>query len=123
MFHSFIIVVQIKKNSFVIVKVTYEIEDVEFSIIESDGELTVLPKVNKQPITTSDLNISTNYTGLTSDIIVDGKIMYDNLKHTNNDEHWLREQLKTHNVKSVEDVFYAGLNAAGNLYVSTKIKK
>lgn len=101
----------------------FNIEDVEFAIIESDGELTVLPKVSKQSVTTGDLNITKKYTGLTSDIIVDGKIMYDNLKNTNNDEHWLREQLKIHHVKSVEDVFYAGLNAEGNLYVSTKIKK
>jgi len=54
--------------------------------MESDGKLTVLPKVSKQPVTTGDLNISTNYIGLMSDIIIDGKIMYDNLKVANHDE-------------------------------------
>ncbi|WP_368488915.1 DUF421 domain-containing protein [Clostridium sp. BJN0013] len=101
----------------------FNIEDVEFAVIENDGELTVLPKTNKQPITAGDLNISINYTGLTSDIIIDGKIMYDNLKSTNHDEEWIREQLKTHNICDVKEVFYAGVNAAGILYVSTKTKK
>lgn len=101
----------------------FNIDDVELAIIESDGELTVLQKVNKQPITTGDLNISTNYTGLTSDIIIDGKIMYDNLKSTNHDEKWVKDQLKIHNINDVEEVFYAGLNAAGTLYISTKTKK
>ncbi|HSQ88222.1 DUF421 domain-containing protein [Romboutsia sp.] len=104
-------------------KDVFNIDDVALAAVESDGELTVLLKVNKQPITTGDLNISTNYNGLTRDIIIDGKIMYNNLKCTNHDEQWLREQLKTHNVCNVEEVFYAGLNAAGILYVSTKTKQ
>ncbi|MCS4479933.1 DUF421 domain-containing protein [Clostridium botulinum] len=41
--------------------------------METDGELSVLPKANKKPITTGDLNISTNTNGLMRDIIIDGK--------------------------------------------------
>jgi len=101
----------------------FNAEDVEFAIIESDGEISVLPKSNKQPITTEDLNMSTNYKGLTSDIIIDGKIMYDNLKCTNYDEQWVKKQLKSHNINDVQDVFYAGVDTSGNLYFSTKTKK
>ena len=101
----------------------FNIDDVALAAIENDGELTVLPKVNKQPITTGDLNISTKYSGLISDIIIDGKIMYNNLKCTNYDEQWVREQLKTHNISKVEEVFYAGLSAAGILYISSKTKQ
>ncbi|KZL92655.1 DUF421 domain-containing protein [Clostridium magnum] len=101
----------------------FNVDDVALAVIESDGELTVLPKENKQPITTGDLNISKNYTGLMSDIIIDGKIMYNNLNYTNYDEQWVREQLRTYNIRDIEDVFYAGLNAAGILYISAKTKK
>lgn len=51
----------------------FNVDDVAFAIIETDGELTILPKANKQPITTGDLNISTNTNGLMRDIIIDGK--------------------------------------------------
>lgn len=104
-------------------KDVFNIEDVAIAAIESDGELTVLQKVNKQPVTTGDLNISTNYNGLISDIIIDGKIMQNNLKGTNHDEQWVREQLKTQNIYDTGEVFYAGLNAAGVLYISVKSKR
>ncbi|WP_446898623.1 DUF421 domain-containing protein [Clostridium sp. LBM24168] len=100
----------------------FNIEDVEFAIIESDGELTVLPKINKQLITVGDLNIQRKYTGLTSDIIIDGKIMYNNLKAVNHDEQWVKEQLECHNIYDIKKVFYAGLNSSGILYISVKTK-
>ena len=71
----------------------FNVDDVALAIIETDGKLTVLPKANKQPITTGDLNISANYNGLMSDIIIDGKIIYDNLKRTNYDEQWVNSRL------------------------------
>ena len=101
----------------------FDVGDVELALIESDGELTVLPKVNKKPVTTGDLNISPSFTGLMSDIIIDGKIMCNNLKCNNHDEQWVREQLKAQNIYNVEDVFYAGLNATGVLYISPKTKQ
>jgi uncharacterized membrane protein YcaP (DUF421 family) len=101
----------------------FSFDDVAVALIESDGELTVLPKVNKQPVTTGDLNIAAKYNGLITDIIIDGKIMYDNLQNTNHDEQWIKEQLNTYNVSDAKEVFYAGLNSADVFYVSKKTKK
>lgn len=101
----------------------FNIDDVALAAIESDGQLSVLKKANKQPLTTGDLNILPKYNGLLSDIIIDGKIMYTNLKNTNHDEKWVKKQIKTHNINNVEEIFYAGLNADGVLYVSPKTKK
>lgn len=100
----------------------FNIEDVEIAAMESDGELTILPKLNKQPVKTGDLNIKTEYSGLMTDIIIDGKIMHDNLNGTKHDEQWIKNQLKLHKIDNVEEVFYAGLNASGVLYVSKKCK-
>lgn len=101
----------------------FSFDDVSVALIESDGELTVLPKVNKQPVTTGDLNIASKYNGLITDIIIDGKIMYDNLQNTNHDEQWIKEQLNAYNVTDAKEVFYAGLNSADVFYVSKKTKK
>lgn len=98
----------------------FELEDVAIALIESDGELTVLPRPGKSPITTEDLNIQKNYNGISIDIIIDGEIMYDNLKNTNHDKQWLMNQLRTYNIYDVKEVFYAGLNSTGILYVSKK---
>lgn len=98
----------------------FNIEDIEIAAIESDGELTILPKLDKQPVTTGDLNVKIKYSGLMTDIIIDGKILYDNLKRTNHDEQWVKDQLKLHKIHKVGEVFYAGLNASEVLYISKK---
>ncbi|KNY27178.1 YetF domain-containing protein [Pseudobacteroides cellulosolvens] len=101
-------------------KNTFNIADVEFAIFETDGKLSVLKKSQKQPITPSDLNISTAYAGLTKDIIIDGKVMDENLKDANLDREWLIQKLRYSNFNSIEEVFYAGLDTSGNLYISSK---
>lgn len=101
-------------------KNVFNYADVEFAIIENDGQLSVLPKSQKAPLTPSDLNISTGYKGLTKDLIMDGKVLEENLKSIKLDESWLSTQLSNKGIYNVEQVFYAGLDSAGNLYVSVK---
>ena len=96
------------------------IADVEFAILETNGQLSVIPKSQKRPVTPQDLNISTKYEGLTYDIIIDGKVMSRNLKKINLDEEWLRNKLKSLGVNDVKDVFFASLDTEGNLYYQVK---
>jgi uncharacterized membrane protein YcaP (DUF421 family) len=103
-------------------KSVFNIADVEFAILETDGSLSVLPKSQKMPLTPSDLNISTKYNGLTKDLVIDGNIMFENLKDINLDEHWLSIQLKDHGITNTREVFYAGLDSSGNLFVSKRQK-
>ncbi|HBV86314.1 DUF421 domain-containing protein [Desulfosporosinus sp.] len=98
----------------------FNIADVEFAILENEGKLSVLPKSQKQPLTPSDLNITTVYKGLTADIIIDGNIMQENLRSAKLNEEWLKNQLNSQGISSVQEVFYAGLDSSGNLYVSKK---
>lgn len=94
--------------------------DVEFAIIENDGQLSVLPKSQKAPLTPSDMNVPTSYKGLTRDLIMDGEILSENLEASNLDENWLNTQLGNNGISSASQVFYAGLDTAGNLYISEK---
>ena len=67
-------------NSMLRKKNVFNHGDVEFAIIENDGQLSVLPKSQKAPLTPSDLKIPTSYTGLTKDLVIDGKVLTENLK-------------------------------------------
>ena len=53
-------------------------------------------------------------------MIIDGNILEENLKSINLDENWLRTQLSNQGISSEKQVFYAGLDSAGNLYTSLK---
>jgi uncharacterized membrane protein YcaP (DUF421 family) len=90
--------------------------------LETDGNLSVLPKSQKIPLTPSDLHISTKYYGLTKDLVLDGSIMSENLKDINLDEQWLQDQLKDHGIANIKEVFYAGLDSSGSLFVSKRRK-
>ena len=70
-------------------KDAFSISDAEYAVLETDCKLSVLKKSQKQPVTPSDLNIEMTYTGLIKDIIMDGKVLEENLKGAN------LEQLKT----------------------------
>jgi uncharacterized membrane protein YcaP (DUF421 family) len=54
------------------------IADVEFAILETNGQLSVIPKSQKRPVTPKDLNIPTNYEGLPLDLIIDGDVIHNN---------------------------------------------
>ncbi len=100
----------------------FNYSDVEFAVMETDGKLSVLKKSQKQPVTPSDLNIPTSYKGLTKDLIVDGNVMQENLKSVNLNQQWLMSQLTAQGIHDANQVFYAGLDTSGNLYVSPKTK-
>ena len=101
-------------------KNAFSIADVEFAILENDGHLSVLPRADKQPLTPSDMNLAASSKGLTKDIIIDGRLIRENLQDSQVSEDWLIRQLKAQDIHSIEDVFYAGLDGAKILYVSKK---
>lgn len=98
----------------------FNIANVEFAIMETDGELSVLPKPNEKPLTPNDMNINTTSTGLTHDIIIDGNILEENLKNIGLDKNWLISQLNSQHIKDPSEVFYAGTDNSKKLYVSKK---
>ncbi|WP_418792088.1 DUF421 domain-containing protein [Phosphitispora sp. TUW77] len=98
----------------------FNISDVEFAVIETNGKISVLPKSQKQPLTPSDIGLSTSYKGLMKDMVIDGKIMDENLDDAHLDKNWLTNELNKHGIYDVKDVFYAGLDTAGGLYISAK---
>jgi uncharacterized membrane protein YcaP (DUF421 family) len=98
------------------------IADVEFAILETNGQLSIIPKSQKRPVNAQDLNIPTQYEGLPLDLVIDGNINYDNLKFSGLDTNWLMQKLSSFGVYSVKDVLFASLDSEGNLYYQVKEK-
>lgn len=96
---------------------TFSIADVEYAIVEPNGELSVLVKSQVAPLTPQDLQLPTPYEGVPSELVVDGVIIQQNLAQNNLDEKWLLEELKKQGIGSLQEVFYASLDTDGNLYV------
>jgi uncharacterized membrane protein YcaP (DUF421 family) len=100
----------------------YNIADVEYAILETNGKVSVLLKSQKAPVTCEDLKIPTEYKGLSADLIIDGKIMPKHLAKVNLTEEWLKDELKKRNIMSHKDVLLASLDTSGNLLIDLKNK-
>ncbi|MEG6521868.1 DUF421 domain-containing protein [Desulfotomaculum sp. 1211_IL3151] len=98
-------------------KNVFHLSDVEFAVLEPNGKLSVLLKSNRQPLTASDLNISTQYQGLSSEIIVDGKVIIQNLEMNGLNQQWLYKQLDMQGIDRIEEVSLASLDTSGKLYI------
>ncbi|MDI6600598.1 MAG: DUF421 domain-containing protein [Thermoanaerobacteraceae bacterium] len=98
----------------------YNIADVEYAILETNGTLSVIPKVEKRPVTPQDLNLKPPYEGLPLPVVIDGTVDFKTLKEANKDFTWLKGQLKAFGISDVSDVLLASIDSNGNLFVQAK---
>lgn len=103
-------------------KVYYDLNVLNYAILETNGEISFLPKEEYQTSTPIDfkteLKKGTKQT-FCDEVIVDGQICYDKLDSFEKDEKWLKEELKKKKIHSVEDVVLATLNEKEKLKVFT----
>ncbi|MDD3151085.1 MAG: DUF421 domain-containing protein [Candidatus Gastranaerophilales bacterium] len=98
----------------------FDITDVEFAILETSGKLSVQLKSIKQSVTPTDLNINTTYKGLCANLIIDGRILKDNLELINKDYKWLINELHKHDINSPNEVLLATVDNNNTLYIDMK---
>jgi len=97
----------------------FNLGDVEYAILETNGELTVIQKPEKRALTPEDMNILPEYEGIPYDLIVDGKIMRENLKLIGKDEKWLEKQLKEFDVIP-KNTLIATIDGKGQFFCQKK---
>lgn len=95
----------------------FDLSQVEFAVLETRGRISVLLKSQHQPVTPKDMNIPTDYQGLSKELIYDGIIIDANLRHLNLDRKWLMGQLRKQGIHDPSEVFVASLDTSGNLYI------
>lgn len=91
------------------IKGFYDISEIEYAIVEVNGELSILPNNQNKPVTAKDMGLKINGQGLCANVIIDGKIMYKNLKEINKDEEWLNQQLLIKG-KDIKDIILATID-------------
>lgn len=97
----------------------FSLSDVEYAILETNGEVTVIQKPEKRNVIVEDLQITPQYEGIPYDLVVDGKIMRENLKAIGKDTIWLDKQLKKFDTKA-EDTLIATIDGKGAIFCQQK---
>ena len=98
-------------------KGVFDVTQVDFAIIEPNGQISVLLKPENQPLTPKDMKIPVSPTGISTELVYDGIIIEENLRQLNKDKAWLLKELKKQGIRDISEVFLVTLNPAGSLYV------
>ena len=93
---------------------------IKYAILETNGQLSVLPYAACQPPDATQLSVRTQENGLPVILISDGRLMEENLHLTGHDRTWLDKQLRKHNCPSLSDVFLLTVDELGKVYCSVR---
>lgn len=97
----------------------FNLADVEYAILETNGQVTVIQKPEKRNLMPEDFNITPEYEGIPYDLVVDGKVMKENLKAIGRDEVWLEKQLKKFDT-APKNTLIATMDGKGNFFCQKK---
>lgn len=72
----------------------FDLSQLETAVLETNGRISFLPHSTERPIMPRDLGLPVTEEGLVANIIIDGKVLWENLKNTGNNQDWLEKKLK-----------------------------
>ena len=83
----------------------FELADIETAVFEHNGRLSVLPRSASRPVTRDDMGISVKRAEIGTEIIMDGRIMGENLRRIGRDAKWLNALLRAQGYKEAKEIF------------------
>ena len=95
----------------------FNLSDVKLALLEGNGKISFLPYSDKRPLNPNDVNLKPTDDELPTNLIIDGKIMEDNLKELGFDQLWLNEELQKQGIIKIDNIFLATYTSDGNLSV------
>ena len=119
---------EMKKNRFTLDELMEELRmqgitdlsTVKYAILETNGQLSVLPYAAQQPVTAQQMGLTPQEPGLPMVIINDGRLIARSLHSRGLNEEWLEKQLRQHHVKGTQDVFLLTVDEENRVYLSKK---
>ena len=81
---------------------------------ETDGNLSIVPSPSY------DSSKATDFKHLPIPVIIDGKVIKDNLNELNKDEKWILKTLKSKNIKKVKDVLIFMIDENDDIFIQRK---
>lgn len=98
----------------------FDISEIEYAIVEVNGKISFLPKGENKTLTIKDMNLKIEKQGLCANVIIDGKIMTNNLINMNKDEKWLEKELKIKGY-SIDSILLATLDMNEKIVIYPKV--
>ncbi len=100
----------------------FNIENVAYAIVETNGNISVLLKSNNQPVCNQDMNIKADESCLDVVLINDGKILDENIEYLGLDFEFIKNLLKKEKIKKINDILILAANGNGKVFLQEKNK-
>ena len=98
----------------------FDLAEIEMAVFEPNGGISFLPKSEKRPVNNEDLKLKPDPAEPCVNIVIDGKVLHNNLKHMGKNSEWLEKQLKEKNAGNISDIFLATLTQSDRLELFVK---
>ena len=83
----------------------FDLSDIQTAIFEYNGRLTVMPVSTKRPLQPEDVNLKPTPEYISTEVIMDGRVLEENLKRMGLDSKWLQNRIKEQGFKNAKEVF------------------
>ena len=97
----------------------FNLDEINNAILEPSGMISFEPKEKDKPTTKKDMGLTSVNKGLVYNLIIDGEIIKDNLKHTKKTEKWINQQIKVQG-KKLQDILLLTIDGEEKINIYTK---
>lgn len=97
----------------------FSLGDVEYAILETSGQISVIQKPDKRTTIPADFNILPEYEGIPYDLVIDGEVMHENLKAIGKDYKWLKKEVGKFYMKP-EEALVVTYDGKGQIFCQSK---
>ena len=98
----------------------FDVAEVEYAIMETNGQLSIMPRADKRPLQPADINLNVPLDAPAVSLIIDGHIQHHHLQTTGHDLHWLEKKLRKYSIPAATDVFFLSVDAGGHIFCQLK---
>ncbi len=82
----------------------FNLEEIQTAVFEHNGQLSILPRSANRPLSPDDLNLKPNQASMGVEVIIDGRVLGENLSRMGRDENWLTKQLKSQKYSNAKEI-------------------
>lgn len=97
----------------------FNISAIQTAVFEFNGKLSILPVCDQRPLTPADMNIQPVQENIFTEVIMDGRVLEDNLKRMGLDLTWLQQKVKAQGYRSAKDIYLGLCDENNNLSLFT----
>ncbi len=98
----------------------FDISEIEYAFMESNGKISFLPKSKYKSLTPNDVKMKVPFKGICTNVIIDGKIMNNNLKSIKKTKEWLITRLKNLKYENIDNLLLVTVDTNEKITVFEK---